>query len=369
MKIFPEKAYDPNNTFVVIMAGGIGSRFWPVSRNAHPKQFLDILGTGSSLLQLTYNRFGYLCPPENIYIVTNENYREMVKSQLPDLKDDQLLCEPMRKNTAPCVAYACSKIQVVNPKANIVIAASDHIILKEANYIEVVRRALEYVAKNSQLVTLGMKPTRPDTGYGYIQYIEEKDDQGIHKVKTFTEKPNRELAEQFISSGDFLWNSGMFIWNVKTIMKAFSQNLPEVADSFKDGEKYFFTAEEAKFIEKAYSLCTNISIDFGIMEKASNVRVIPANFGWSDVGTWASLYELHSHDYHGNAVTGKNVMMYDAQNNMVHVNDQKLVIIQGLENYIVVDTPDALIICEKDQEQKIKDFTSDVKRMKGDKFL
>ncbi len=350
------------------MAGGIGSRFWPVSRNAFPKQFLDFLGTGKSLLQLTYERFQSVCPPENIYIVTNEQYAGIVKEQLPQMQDEQVLQEPLRKNTAPCIAYAAFKIFLKNPKANIIIAASDHFILKENVYIEVLRKGLDYVSKNNHLVTLGIEPSRPDTGYGYIQYLEDNEN-GVHKVKTFFEKPDKELAEQFIKTGEFLWNSGMFIFNAKTIVKAFEAHLPEVFEAFAGYEKKLHTADEKKFVENAYTLCTNVSIDVGVMEKSSNVRVIPSNFGWSDVGTWASLYELTPHDYHGNSVAGKNVMTYDAHNNIIHASDKKLVVVQGLENYIVVDTPDALLICDKNNEQKIKDFTADIKRMKGDKFL
>ena len=356
------------NNYVVIMAGGIGSRFWPVSRNALPKQFLDFLGIGKSLLQLTYERFLSVCHKENILIVTNEQYATIVQQQLPDIADEQVLKEPMRKNTAPCIAYAAFKILLKNPKANIIIAASDHFIQKENIFLEVLRKGLEHVSKHNHLVTLGIQPTRPDTGYGYIQFLEENES-GVHKVKTFFEKPERELAEQFIKTGEFLWNSGMFVFNVKTIIKAFEQLLPEMFEAFVGYEKKLWGKDEKKFIEHVYTLCTNISIDVGIMEKSVNVRVIPSNFGWSDVGTWASLYEHTSHDYHGNSVSGKNVMTYDAHNNIINVPDKKLVIVQGLENYIVVDTADALLICDKANEQKIKDFTADVKRTKGDKFL
>jgi mannose-1-phosphate guanylyltransferase len=358
-----------NNTYVVIMAGGIGSRFWPVSRNAFPKQFIDIMGVGKTLLQLTYERFLPICKKENIFIVSNEQYRDLIAEQLPDLNLNQLLCEPMRKNTAPCVMYACTRIKMLNENANIIIAASDHFITKINAYHQVLQKALEHVSKHNHLVTLGIEPTRPDTGYGYIQFEQMEKDGGVHKVKTFTEKPNYELAVQFIKSEEFLWNSGMFIWNVKTILKAIEQHLPEVTEAFKDAEKHLTKKSEAKFIADAYSQCTNISIDFGVMEKAKNVRVIPSGFGWSDVGTWDSLYNLKQKDYYDNAVSGKNVFCYDAQKNMVHVPDKKLVIIQGLDNYIVVDTPDALLICSKTSEQKIKDYTADVKKTLGDKFL
>lgn len=357
------------NNYVVIMAGGIGSRFWPMSRNNQPKQFLDVLQCGKSLLQLTYERFSKFIPHENIFVVTNEHYQTITEEQLPNLSKKQLLLEPSRKNTAPCVAYACQYIAHINPKANIVIAASDHFIVKERTFIDVVEKALAHVATHNHLVTLGIRPTRPDTGYGYIQFVDDANDTGINKVKTFTEKPNFELAEQFLKSGEFLWNSGMFVWNVNTIINAIHQHMPEIFEAFKGFEKVIDTKDESKFLEKAYSICPNTSIDFGVMEKASNVRVIPSNFGWSDVGTWASLYSLREQDYHGNAVNGKQVMLYDATNNMIHVPNEKLVIIQGLEDYIVIDTNDVLLICAKDQEQKIKDFTIDIKRNKGDKFL
>lgn len=357
------------NNYVVIMAGGIGSRFWPMSRNNHPKQFLDVLQSGKSLLQLTFERFAKFIPSENIFIVTNESYRNLVEEQLPTLKKSQFLFEPSRKNTAPCVAYACHFIAHINPKANIVIAASDHYIVKEKVFVDMVEKALSHVATHNHLVTLGIRPTRPDTGYGYIQFVQESNDAEIYKVKTFTEKPNFELAVQFVNSGEFLWNSGMFVWNVNTIIHAIHQHMPEIYEAFKGYEKVIGSKDEANFIEKAYSICPNTSIDFGVMEKATNVRVIPSNFGWSDVGTWTSLYTLREHDYYGNAVNGKQVMLYDASNNMIHVPDEKLVVIQGLEDYIVIDTPDVLLICAKDQEQKIKDFTIDIKRKKGEKFL
>jgi mannose-1-phosphate guanylyltransferase len=358
-----------NNTYVVIMAGGIGSRFWPVSRNARPKQFLDILGVGQSLLQLTFERFKKICSVDQIYIVTNENYRSLLTEQLPEVSEEQILFEPMRKNTAPCVAYACNKIAAINSKANIIIAASDHYILKETVFFEVVQKSLDYVSHNNYLITLGIQPTRPDTGYGYIQFVDDQNEDGVFKVKSFTEKPNRELALAFINSGEFLWNSGLFIWNVKTILKAIQTHLPEIHEAFLGLDKKLTKQEETKRVASAYALCSNISIDFGVMEKATNVRVIPSNFGWSDVGTWASLYDIREHDYHDNAVAGKQVMMYDSVNNMIHADDKKLVVVYGLENYIVIDSPDVLLICPKDQEQKIKDITVDIKRNKGDKFL
>lgn len=358
-----------NHTYAAIMAGGIGSRFWPASRTACPKQFLDILGTGKSLLQSTYERFLKLCPAENIYILTNEDYVTLVKEQIPGLSDDQILAEPARKNTAPCIAYASYKIKLKDPEANIIVAPSDHVILEESEYVRIVELALDFVSKNDALCTLGIRPTRPDTGYGYIQFFEEETAPEIHKVKTFTEKPNRETAESFVKSGEFLWNAGIFIWNVKRINEALQKHLPEVTEAFDEAAAYIGTPQESEAIENAFIQCPNISIDFGVMEKAENVYVLPASFGWSDLGTWASLYAEKEKDYLQNAVSGKNVVIYDASNNIIHVPDHKMVVVQGLDNFIIVDTPDVLLICNKDNEQQIKDFTHDIKMKKGDKYL
>lgn len=352
------------------MAGGIGSRFWPASRTEKPKQFLDILGTGETLLQSTYNRFLKICPKENIYILTNTDYIDLVKEQLPDIQDHQILAEPARKNTAPCIAYASYKIHSIDPDANIIVAPSDHIIVKEEEFVRIVNQAFDFVDSHDALCTLGILPTRPDTGYGYIQFIEEAESEGVHKVKTFTEKPDRVTAEQFIESGDFLWNAGIFIWNVKNILSAFQKYLTEVSDAFEEIKEYINSAKEKGAIEKAFAECPNISIDFGIMEKAENVYVLPSNLGWSDLGTWASLYVEREKDYLRNAVSGKHVVIYDASNNIVHVPDDKLVVIEGLENFIVVDTDDVLLICNKDNEQKIKEITQDIKNSRGgEKYL
>lgn len=356
--------------YAAIMAGGIGSRFWPASRTDKPKQFLDILGTGETLLQSTYNRFLKICDKENIYILTNYDYIDLVKSQLPDLEDHQILAEPARKNTAPCIAYASYKIHSVDPDANIIVTPSDHIIVKEDEFVRIVNKAFDFVGQNDALCTLGILPTRPDTGYGYIQYIEDAVSDEVHKVKTFTEKPNRVTAEQFIESGDFLWNAGIFIWNVKNVLDAFQKYLSEVSDAFEEIKEYLGTPKEKGAIEKAFAECPNISIDFGVMEKADNVYVVPANLGWSDLGTWASLYAEKEKDYLKNAVSGKHVIIYDASSNLIHVPDHKLVVIEGLENFIVVDTEDVLLICNKDNEQKIKEFTQDIKNNKGgEKYL
>ncbi len=359
-----------NNKYAIIMAGGIGSRFWPSSKTNKPKQFLDILGTGESLIQQTYKRFLKICPPENIYVITNESYRRLVNEQIPALSNDQILGEPIGKNTAPCVAYSCHKIHKINPKATVVVAPSDHLILNESEFCNQINLALYIASKNDFLITLGIKPTRPDTGYGYIQYVDNHNEEGHYKVKTFTEKPNLELAKTFIQSGDFLWNAGIFVWSTKTIISAFEKFLPDINDIFAEGKMYYNTSKEADFIERAYSQCSSISIDYGIMEKANNVHVFAVDFGWSDLGTWGSLYTVLEKDYVGNAVVyPKNVIMYDSSNCIVNTSPEKLVIVKGLEDFIVVDSGDVLLICPKNQEQEIKQIVADIKMKKGDKYI
>jgi len=359
------------DNFAVIMAGGIGSRFWPMSKTAYPKQFHDVLGTGRTLIQMTFDRFKDICPDENIFVVTNEIYKELVLEQLPGISDQQVLCEPSRRNTAPCIAYACYKIRDLNPNANVVVAPSDHLILKEAVYTETINTAIEQARANSSLVTLGIKPSRPDTGYGYIQFVEDDAtvSEGVKKVKTFTEKPQLELAKEFLNSGDFYWNSGIFIWTLESIIAAFEAHLPEVDALFKEGEGKYNTGEERAFINEIYPVCKNVSIDYGIMEKAKNVYIVLSDFGWSDLGTWGSLYTHIEHDKKENAVVGKNVMLYDSENNIVKVPNEKLVVIQGLTDYIVVESDDTLLICKKEDEQKIKQFVSDIKTNKGDQYV
>ncbi len=361
-----------NNYYCVIMAGGIGARFWPMSRTAHPKQFIDILGTGETLLQRTFNRFARICPKENILVVTNDLYEDLVKKQLPEIPDNNVLLEPAMRNTAPCIAYANYKIRNVNPDALIVVAPSDHMIMNEDLFIENIRAGFEAAAENDWLITLGIKPTRPDTGYGYIQYDEsEKYDKNprISRVKTFTEKPNHELAEKFLESGDFLWNAGIFIWSLKSISKAFEEHLDDVDDLFKDGIGKYNTSEEKAFIRETYTVCRKISIDYGIMEKASNVYVVAADFGWSDLGTWGSLYDIRDKDKNENVVAGENVMLYDTTNSLVSMPKDKLVVMQGLDDYIVVEDDDALLICRKQDEQKIRQFVNDIKAKKGEDYI
>jgi len=358
-----------SNTYVAIMAGGIGSRFWPESRTAKPKQFLDILNTGKTLIQMTYERFLKIVPAQNIYVVTSDSYEKLVKEQLPALTDSQILKEPMRRNTAPCVTYVCDKIYAKDKDATIIVAASDHLILEEQKFLDVVAKCIDFVKDNSYLVTIGIKPTKPATGYGYIQFQDENANGEFFRVKTFTEKPSTEIAKTFLKSGDFLWNSGMFVWKAKTLLRAVVKHLPEIAEAFREGNKHYDQPTERKFIQEAYSQCTNISIDYGVMEKADNVYTIPAQFGWSDIGSWDSLYDVYEHDYLGNAVAGKNVKIYDSSNNMIMVPKEKLVVLQGLRDYCVIDTGDVLLICEKAKEQEIKQITVDLKVADLDKYL
>lgn len=357
------------NHYVAIMAGGIGSRFWPMSRTEFPKQFLDILNTGRTLIQGTFDRFAAFIPVENIFIVTAENYREIVLKQLPEIHAANVLCEPSRKNTAPCIAYISYKLYQLNPHANLICAPADHLITDADNFRQICINALHFTSHIRALITLGVKPTNPNTGYGYIQYEQFAVSDNVYKVKTFTEKPDNELAKTFVASGDFLWNAGIFVWEVKNIINAFEKLLPEIHDVFDAEKENFNTSKEAAAIERIYPQCINISIDYGIMEKADNVYVIPASFGWSDLGTWASAYETLEKDYLGNAVAGDNVMIIDATGNMVHADNKKLVLIQGLDEYVVVDTKDVLMICKKEKEQEIKNYVAEIKRNKGDKFL
>ena len=357
------------NNYVAIMAGGIGSRFWPLSRTDYPKQFLDILNTGRTLIQATFDRFTLFIPIQNIFIVTASQYKDIVAKQLPDLLPENILCEPSRKNTAPCIAYIAYKLLQLNPEANMICAPADHIILDPAGFQNTCLQALNFTANLKALVTLGIKPTHPNTGYGYIQYEENSVSDNVFKVKTFTEKPDKELARTFILSGDFLWNAGIFVWQVKNIVKAFETFLPEMHDVFDAEKLNFSTVNEKEAIERIYPQCVNISIDYGVMEKADNVYIIPSSFGWSDLGTWASAYDNLEKDYLENAVSGDNVMIIDATQNIIHTNHKKLVLIQGLDDFIVVDTEDVLLICKKDKEQEIKEYVAEVKRNKGDKFL
>ena len=400
------------NNYCVIMAGGVGSRFWPFSRESKPKQFLDFFGTGRSLLQMTVDRFRPLVPIENVFIVTNVAYKQMILEQIPDLAEGQILCEPARRNTAPCIAYATAHIRALclqkaygltkdeskqfegftkegkikggnsslpnyqdidwskpEMQANIVVAASDHLILEEEKFRETISKAFAFVSQNNAIATLGMKPTRPETGYGYIQFVadelnvklkikneELKIEDGIYPVKTFTEKPNLEMAKVFLESGNFLWNSGIFIWNLKTISEAFRYLLPEVADRFREGELLMGTEREEKFIEEIFPKCPNISIDYGIMEKAENVYVLPSSFGWSDLGTWGSLYELSEKDENRNVSLHSKAYFHEAEGNIVVLEPGKIAIVQGVDDMIIAEEQGALLICKRAEEQQIKNW-------------
>ena len=358
-----------NNQYVAIMAGGIGSRFWPMSRTRYPKQFLDILGIGRTLIQQSYDRYSKVVPPANVYVVTSHDYVDIVKAQLPELPASNILAEPSRKNTAACIAYIAFHLQAKDPDAVMIAAPADHLVTETEQFIETATKALDFVESVNSLVTIGIKPTHPNTGYGYIQHEMMQAAPDVFKVKTFTEKPSEEIAKAFIASGDFLWNAGIFTWKVSTVLTAFESHLSEVYEVFAAEKEHFNTATEREAIERIYPQCTNVSVDFGVMEKASNVFVIPASFGWSDLGTWNSAWDNMEKDYFGNAVVGKNVMVVDANNCMVHAPDKKLVLLQGLRDYIIVDTEDALLICKKDKEQQIKEYVAEVKRNMGEHYL
>ena len=359
------------NNYCVIMAGGIGSRFWPYSRNHRPKQFLDFFGTGKSLLQQTVDRFRPIVPIENVLVVTNVQYRDLILEQIPDLKGEQILCEPARRNTAPCIAYAVSHISARTSKANIVVAASDHLILQEDEFRRVITTGLDFVENHDVLLTLGMKPTRPETGYGYIQKETNTDEvlpEKVHPVKTFTEKPDLELAKVFVESGEFLWNSGIFPWNLQSIRKAFRAFQPDIADVFKAGDSKMGTPEEDAFIQEHFPMLPSISVDYGIMEKAKNVYVMEADFGWSDLGTWGSLYSLSPKDANGNVSLKSDALFYKSHGNIVTLESGKLAVINGLDDCIVAEADDVLLICKQEDEQFIKQMVTDAEIKFGGKY-
>ena len=356
------------DNYCVIMGGGIGSRFWPFSRKAMPKQFLDFFGTGRSLLQQTFDRFKKVVPPENILVVTNAIYADLIKQQLPEISEAQVLLEPARRNTAPCIAWASYHIRALNPNANIVVAPSDHLILKEDEFLEAIEKGLQFVAQSDKLLTLGIKPNRPETGYGYIQ-IDEPAGDNFFKVKTFTEKPELELAKVFIESGEFYWNSGLFMWNVNSIIKSIENLLPELTAKLKQGEEIYGTDKEMPFIQENFPACPNVSIDFGVMEKADNVYVSLGDFGWSDLGTWGSLYDLSDKDEAGNVTLKCHSMTYNSKNNILVLPEGKLVVVEGLEGFLVAESDNALLICPKDQEHLIRRYVNDIQMQYGEKYI
>lgn len=356
------------NNFALIMAGGVGTRLWPVSRKNFPKQFHDVLGIGESLLQLTYNRLLDVCPAENIYIISNKLYYDLIKEQLPAMTDEQILLEPQLRNTAPCVAYAFHKIAQKNPNANLIVSPADHLIVKQDQFKQVALKALDEASKKDVLITFGITPTRPDTGYGYIEFDPAREANGVYKVAAFKEKPDATTAEAFLKAGNFVWNSGIFVWSLAAIRKSFAQYLPEVNDIFQKGAEDYYSEREEAFIEKAYDACINISLDYGILEKADNVHVIPAEFGWTDLGTWKSIDTQQEKDPYGNSLQGT-VLAYDTQNSFIKVPKGQIAVVQGLDNYIVIYDEKALMICEKDQEQMVKKFLSDIKEKGYNEFV
>jgi mannose-1-phosphate guanylyltransferase len=348
------------------MAGGIGSRFWPMSRQSRPKQFLDMLDTGRSFIRHTYERFAKIVPNENFIIVTNRRYKELVKEHIPEIGDEQILCEPIGRNTAPCIAYAAYTLRKTNPNAEMIVTPSDHLILNEEEFYATVESCLDFIATKPALMTIGINPTRPETAYGYIQRSNKKQ---ISRVKCFTEKPNREMAEAFLECGEFLWNSGIFIWRVEDIIAAFEQYLPDHASLFSSIADDLGTEREAKAVEKVFSECKAISIDYGVMERAENVYVRTGSFGWSDVGTWGAVYHQSRKDSYANAWNGGVVKTYDTRNTLINIPKDKVAVVSGLKDYIVIDTDDVLMICPRHEEQSIKSFIEDVKYDTGDKHI
>lgn len=359
-----------DNRFVVIMAGGVGSRFWPLSRHRLPKQFLDILGTGETLLQQTYRRFRNLCKPENIFVVTSHEHTHLVSQQL-GISDANILAEPYRRNTAPCVAFASYRILSINPHAVIAVTPADHLIEKQEVFEDVINEGFRYSAEHDALLTIGIKPHRPETGYGYIQANEKtriRGYAGLKPVKTFTEKPGLDLARVFIESGDFYWNSGIFIWNVNSIIDSFERHMPDMFAAFEEGRDKFGTTAESSFIARTYTECSSISIDYGVMEKAENVFVICTDMGWSDLGTWSSLAEHTPDDPDGNTVISGRLFAYDLKDNIINIPHDKVIVARGLEGYIVVDSGDVLLIVPRESEQSIRDYLEDVRKKTGNEF-
>ncbi len=357
-----------NNRYCVIMCGGVGSRFWPFSKSERPKQFIDFFGTGRSLLQMAFDRLSGIVPIDNIILLTNESYESLIKEQLPEIKAHQILLEPVRRNTAPCIAWAAHHIKAINPDAQMMVAPSDHLIINVDQFRQSVVKAFEFIENHDALVTMGIKPSRPETGYGYIQ-VGEHVEGNFSSVKTFTEKPNEDLARVFIKSGEFFWNSGMFFWSADSIIQALNTHASEVNDIFENGQQYYGTEQEMEYINTHFAACPSISIDFAVMEKAPNVYVETVDFGWNDLGTWRSLYDYSPKNKDGNVTQNCKALMFNSRNNIVAVKGDKLVVASGLEGFIVADVDDALLIVPLDEEQKIKQYVNDVKSKFGDKYL
>jgi len=360
---------DSKNTYVAIMAGGVGSRFWPASRNDHPKQFLDMLGMGKSLLRLTYERFLKVCPNENIFVVTNLQYRDLVLEHIPEIQPQQVLCEPSRNNTAPCIAYASMKFHQLDPEASMIVAPSDHLITDESAFISCIQEAVAYAQAEKKLLTLGIQPHSPHTGYGYIRYEKPALKGAVHKVLAFAEKPALEKAEAFLSSGDYLWNAGIFVWQTKSILEAFENYAPEIFQILEAGKDHYNAESEQAFINEAYPRTPSISVDYAIMEKAQNVCTIPSEFGWSDLGSWNAVYDLQPKDEQENVINTPSSIMDDSRNCLVQSGAEKLVVIKGLEDYIIIDNKDVLLVYPRTDEQNIKKISAQLKAKGLDQFL
>ncbi|MDA0315271.1 MAG: mannose-1-phosphate guanylyltransferase [Bacteroidetes bacterium] len=356
-----------DHPYIVIMAGGVGSRFWPYSKSSKPKQFLDVLGTGRTLLQMTFDRFREIAPAAQFFVVTNQAHASLVKDQLPELLDHQILAEPLRKNTAACLAYAAYKIANLDPNGVMVVTPADHLILQEGRFLQTLVTAISAAQISNRLLTIGIKPNRPETGYGYIQYIQNEDDTHVLKVKTFTEKPNAKLATTFLESGDFVWNSGMFVWKVESLIDAFRHHMPDLADVFEEGKSQFETIAEQDFIAATYSTLKNVSIDFGVMEKSDQVFVVLGDFGWSDIGSWQSLHEVREKDELNNVVEA-NALLFETENCFIKTDSDKLVVVQGLDHYLISESENVLLICKLDAENKFRDFVAQAKK-KGEDFI
>ena len=357
------------HTYVAIMAGGVGSRFWPASRETLPKQFLDITGEGKSLLRLTFERFVQLTPAARIFVVTNERYRGLVEQQLPEIDPAHILGEPSRNNTGPCVAYAAFKLHALDPAANFIVTPSDALIHNESLFLRNLRQALDFTAQHDALVTLGISPTTPHTGYGYIQFDPDGVDDGIFPVRRFTEKPDRETAEGFLASGDYLWNAGIFVWRTEVVLAAFAEHAPEIHRILGAGADQYNTPAETAFIEEHYPTTPDISVDYAIMERAENIYTLPAQFGWSDLGAWAALHEEATKDEHGNVVHAELALLADTHHSYVRAPRGKLVVVGGVDDLLVIDEGDVLLVYPKSREQEIKAIRARVARTYGGRFL
>ena len=351
-----------NNNHLVIMAGGVGSRFWPMSTSDMPKQFIDVLGCGRTLLQLTVDRFGGICPAENIWVVTSARYADMVKEQLPEIAPDHILQEPCRRNTAPCIAYVSWKIKSRNPKANVVVTPSDHVVMNVREFGRVIQSAMKFTADSDAIVTLGMKATRPETGYGYIEAdlsMACPSNKEIYRVDAFKEKPDIDTARRYLQRKNYFWNAGIFIWNVNTIVNALRVYQPNMAEVFERILHYYFTDKEQEMVNELFPTCENISVDYAIMEKAEEIFVFPASFGWSDLGTWGSLHDNSKKDPQNNVCIGSEIKLHETRNCIIHTLQEKKVVVQGLDGYIVAENNDTLLVCRLTEEQRIREFSEE----------